>query len=167
MMEKADLERFISQAALGDQAAFGHIYDATAAKLYSVCLKILKRHDLAEDALQETYIKIWMSADHYQINGLSPMTWLITIARNTAIDKLRSNDAQHHSPDELTQLVDAGQSPEAESLANSDLADAVRSAYLHGSSYADLAERHEVPINTMRTWLRRSLLKLKGCLTND
>ena len=58
MTETADIERFISQAALGDQAAFGQIYDATAAKLYGVCLKVLKRHDLAEDALQETYIKL-------------------------------------------------------------------------------------------------------------
>jgi RNA polymerase sigma-70 factor (ECF subfamily) len=157
MTETADIERFISQAALGDQAAFGQIYDATAAKLYGVCLKVLKRHDLAEDALQETYIKIWHSADKYQANGLSPMTWLITIARNTAIDKLRASQAQNHSADELEQLEDSAQSPEA----------AVRSAYLQGSSYTDLAAHYKVPINTMRTWLRRSLLKLKGCLTND
>lgn len=181
MTDRADLERFISQAALGNQAAFGQLYDLTASKLYGVCLKILKSHDLAEDAMQDAYINIWRSADKYQVNGLSPMTWLITIARNTAIDKLRAHKGQNHSPDELETLEDTGKNPEAESLAMSEQAEitrcleqlesqkaeAVRSAYLQGSSYADLAKHYGVPINTMRTWLRRSLLKLKGCLTND
>ena len=181
MTEKADIEKFISQAALGNQQAFNDLYDATSTKLYSVCLKVLNNPTHAEDTLQDAFIKIWRSADKYQTNGLSPMTWLITIARNTAIDKLRALGGHYHSADALDELEDTGQSPEAESIAFSekeqialcldqleeDKAEAVRRAYLQGYSYADLAEKYAVPVNTMRTWLRRSLLKLKGCLTND
>ncbi len=181
MTDKAEIEQFIAQAALNNRQAFSQLYDATSTKLYSVCLKVLNNPTHAEDAVQDAYIKIWRSADKYQRNGLSPMTWLITIARNTAIDKLRSLGGHHHSDDALDNLEDSAQSPEAESIAASEQAqiarcletleqekaEAVKSAYLQGATYAELAKKYAVPVNTMRTWLRRSLLKLKGCLTND
>lgn len=181
MTDRDDIERYITQAAMGNQSAFSNLYDACASKLFGICLKVLGNREHAEDALQDAFIKIWHSADKYQANGLSPMTWLITIARNTAIDRLRANRTQYDSSVEPDDLEDSNDGPEAQSLATSqqmeisrcleqlesNKAEAVRFAYLQGLSYADLAERYEVPINTMRTWLRRSLLKLKGCLAND
>ena len=107
------------------------------------------------------------------------MTWLITIARNHAIDRLRARRAAGGSMDEAEDIADAAPGPEAMAMASSDRtrivacferlpldrAEAVRRAYLEGETYAELAARFEVPLNTMRTWLRRSLLKLKECLS--
>ncbi len=178
-----EIEQMIDRVALGDRAAFGTLYDATSAKLFGICLRVLNNRAEAEDALQDIYVKIWHNATRYQVNGLSPMTWLITIARNHAIDRLRSRRAQERrnggGMDEVADHPDSAPGPEALAVAASDSAQvsrclselepdralAVRGAYLAGETYAELAERFDVPLNTMRTWLRRSLLKLKDCLS--
>ena len=86
----ADVEALLARVALGDRDAFSALYDATSAKLLGIALRILRDRDAAEDALQDAFVKIWHKADSYSANGLSPMTWLITVARNTAIDRLRT-----------------------------------------------------------------------------
>jgi len=181
MTDQSDLEALIARAAMADRNAFSSLYDATSAKLFSVCLNVLNDKQAAEDALQDTYIKIWNNAARYHTNGMSPMTWMITIARNTSIDRLRTHRNNHNRLDEIAELIDDSNDPEAHSMIMSEKtriahcleelenqkAEAVCSAYLHGLSYAELASRYNVPLNTVRTWLRRSLLKLKGCLSND
>lgn len=181
MTDQPHIEGLIARAALKDRNAFSSLYDATSAKLFSVCLQVLNDREAAEDALQDSYIKIWSKADQYHTNGLSPMTWLITIARNTAIDRLRSDRLNHNNFDAMKELADNTNNPEAHSISlsereriarcleelESDKAEAVCGAYLHGLSYAELADRYHIPLNTVRTWLRRSLLKLKGCLSNE
>jgi len=181
MTDQSQIEALIAKAAIADRRAFSSLYDATSSKLFSVCLNVLHDQQAAEDALQDSYIKIWKKADSYHTNGMSPMTWLITIARNTAIDRLRTNRNDHNAIDEVPELVDEANGPQAhseqlseqsriaqclEELEN-EKAEAVCGAYLHGLSYAELATRYNVPLNTVRTWLRRSLLKLKGCLSNE
>jgi len=175
------IEENIGQVALGDRAAFVELYNATSGKLFGVTLRVLGNRAEAEDALQEIYIKIWGTAGRYQVNGLSPMTWLITIARNHAIDKLRARRGGHDTIDEVFDLADPARGPEQLAIDQSenarlegclgqleqDRASAVRGAYLSGYTYAELATQHSVPLNTMRTWLRRSLQKLKACLSHD
>lgn len=179
MTDRLIIETFIARVALGNREAFSQLYDATSAKLFSVCLRVLNDRELAEDVLQEAFLKVWSSAAQYQANGLSPMTWLITIARNTAIDRRRASPALYESSDEIESVADHARGPEEESILLSeqgniarcldelenDKAEAVRSVYLQGLTYAELADRFEVPVNTMRTWLRRSLLSLRGCLS--
>jgi len=179
MATLADLEKMIGRMALGDRAAFTSLYGSTSAKLFGVSLRILNDRAEAEDALQEVFVKVWHNAGRYQSNGLSPMTWLITIARNHAIDRLRARKAGGAQMDEAADIADATPGPEALAMAGSDRArivacmgeldparsDAVRRAYLMGDSYAELAARYDVPLNTIRTWLRRSLLKLRECLS--
>ncbi len=174
-----EIEDLIARVALRDRAAFATLYDRTSAKLFGICLRILGDRAEAEDALQEVYLRIWDNASRYAANGLSPMTWLITVARNRAIDRLRARRAPAQDIADLPDLADPGPTPEQQSLASAaraqielclgelpaDRADAVRRAYLDGDSYRDLASRHRVPLNTMRTWLRRSLLKLRECLS--
>ncbi|MFD1509962.1 sigma-70 family RNA polymerase sigma factor [Lacimonas salitolerans] len=179
MADRQQIEALIARIAIGDRAAFGMLYDATSAKLFGITLRVLNDRDLAEDALQEVYEKIWRHAGRYQVNGLSPMTWLITIARNHAIDRLRRTRASGNAPmDEGHVVPDPAPGPEAQVMARSqsaqlaacleeldpDHAVAVRRVYLDGETYATLAEHFAVPLNTMRTRLRRSLLKLKECL---
>lgn len=180
MTDLADIESYIAKCALGDRSAFGSLYAATSAKLFGVCLRVLGNRAEAEDTLQDVFVKIWRNADRYQVNGLSPMTWLITIARNLSIDRLRARKtARGAGLDEAEELPSAAPGPEALAIAASergqilacmaeleaDKSDAVRRAYLEGETYQELADRYAVPLNTIRTWLRRSLIKLKDCLS--
>lgn len=179
MPTPADIEDLIARVKLRDRAAFSALYSATSAKLFGICLRVLNNRAEAEEALQDVFIRIWRKADAYSAGGYSPMTWLITMARNIAIDKLRARKAPAEDIDDRADIAAPGPTPEAAAVAASerrrieaclaeleeDRAAAVRGAYLDGDSYKDLADRHQVPLNTMRTWLRRSLVKLKDCLT--
>ncbi len=174
-----EIENLIARVALGDRDAFSRLYDAVAPKLLGVALRVLEDRASAEDAMQDAFVKIWRNADRYAVTGHSPMTWLIAIARNTAIDRLRRRRPVDDI-DALAEVLPAvGACGEAAAMARSEVAritacldeldpdrrDAVRGAYLDGRSYADLAAQHGVPLNTMRTWLRRSLLRLRECMS--
>lgn len=179
MTQLKDIEDMIARVALGDRKAFSALYDSTSSKLFGVILRVLNNRASAEDVLQETYMKVWRYADRYMSNGMSPMTWLITIARNTAIDRLRATRESTADVDDLAdRLVASGPTPEQSAIAageasritacldelEGDKSQAVRGAYLQGLSYAELAEKFSVPLNTMRTWLRRSLISLRECM---
>lgn len=175
----AELEDYIARIVLRDRAAFEQLYSATSAKLFGVCLRVLNNRAEAEEVLQDCFVKVWNNSDRYAVNGYSPITWLVTIARNTAIDRLRTRKDSGADIDDMPELPDRGPTPEAAAIASSEArringclaelddqkAGAVRGAYLEGESYADLAARFDVPVNTMRTWLRRSLVALKECLS--
>ena len=174
----SDLESLIARVGLGDRTAFSSLYDATSAKLFGVCLSVLQNRAEAEEALQDVYLRIWQRAVRYSVEGYSPMTWLITIARNRAIDQLRAR-RKGIALDAIPEPPDVAPTPEASAIAQSEWdhitrclnelerlrAAAVRGAYLDGESYKELAERFDIPLNTMRTWLRRSLLQLRECLS--
>jgi RNA polymerase sigma-70 factor (ECF subfamily) len=180
MTTRDDIEDMLARVAMGDRAAFDALYAATSAKLFGIALRVLGDRTEAEEALQEVFIRVWHRADRYRANGLSPMTWLITVARNLCIDRLRRRRAAQTVPvDEAGQVADGRPGPEAQLVAAGESAriavcldeleagraEAVRRAYLEGEPYAELAARFDVPLNTMRTWLRRSLLKLRECLS--
>lgn len=179
MTDRDDIEELIGKVSLGDRTAFTTLYDATSGKLFAVCLRVLKNKSEAEDTLQDVYLRIWNNADRYAVTGHSPMTWLITVARNLAIDRLRARKSNTVDLENAAELAEKSPGPEAASIAASehrrisacfkelpqDRADAVRAAYLDGATYQTLADRYDVPLNTMRTWLRRSLIALKECLS--
>ncbi len=177
--ETADIADLIARCALRDRAAFQALYGRTSAKLYGVTLRILRDRSEAEEALQEVYVKIWQRADRYVPGGFSPISWLVAVARNHSLDILRARKPRSEDIDMALDVADAGPDPE-QAEANrgeraridncldqldGEKADAVRGAYLDGYSYEELAARHKVPLNTMRTWLRRSLMKLRECLS--
>ncbi len=166
------------RVAAQDRAAFRLIYSDTSSKLMGVLLRILGTRAEAEDALQEVYTRVWLRAGRYDAAKGAGMTWLVALARNHAIDRIRARKPEQSDDDAVALVVD--QAPHAETrliaagearrvtqcfdTLEPDRAEAVRGAYLNGQSYQDLADRYGVPINTMRTWLRRALLKLKECL---
>ncbi len=106
------------------------------------------------------------------------MSWLIAITRNLAIDRIRAKKAPVLPIDMAEDVPDQAKTPEAATAASEERdkiercleelehrrAEAVRSAYIEGYSYQELADRFETPLNTIRTWLRRSLLRLRDCL---
>lgn len=180
MTTRDDIEEWLARTALGDRASFEALYRATSAKLFGVALRVLNDRGEAEEVLQEVFVRVWDKAGSYNANGLSPMTWLITVARNAAVDRRRRRMARGGEAEEVPEsLADAGPGPEAAAIAGSeaarlssclgelddDRADAVRRAYLGGESYRELAGRFGVPLNTMRTWLRRSLIALRECMS--
>ncbi|MGB3024741.1 sigma-70 family RNA polymerase sigma factor [Paradevosia shaoguanensis] len=177
--QSSDIADLIARVALRDRAAFQALYGATSAKLFGVTLRILRDRAEAEEALQEVYVKIWQRADRYRAGNYSPISWLVAIARNHSFDVLRARKPVSDDIEAAFDLADQGPNPEAAAMASGeraqieacldelevDRAGAVRGAYLDGYSYEELASRYGVPLNTMRTWLRRSLMKLKECLT--
>lgn len=170
----------IAKVAAQDRAAFRDLYSATSSKLMGTLLRILGSKGEAEDALQEVFTRVWLRAVRFDPEKGRGMTWLIAIARNHAIDRLRSRTPAQPGDegDELDFVADTAVNAEGRLVAKGearrivdcfatlepDRAQAVRGAYLDGLSYHDLADRYAVPLNTMRTWLRRSLLKLRECL---
>lgn len=176
---RREIAELIVRVALRDRVAFDQLYHATSAKLFGTCLRVLKDRAEAEEAVQEVFVKIWLKADRFAVTGQSPMSWLIAIARHQSIDRLRARRETTAAMDDAAlDIRDPAPGPEAQAVASDQRrqidgcldelepapADAVRAAYMQGDSYADLAARHAVPLNTMRTWLRRSLMRLKECL---
>jgi RNA polymerase sigma-70 factor, ECF subfamily len=178
-MSIKEIEILIGRVALGDRAAFRALYAATSAKLFGVGLRVLKNRTDAEDVLQEAFMKIWHNAAKYQVSGYSPMTWLIAIMRNQAIDRLRARRPDSAGLEEAHEIADLSATPEQHVVMGGEAdrlrlcleklspgrAEAVKAAYMEGYSYQELADRLQQPINTVRTWLRRSLISLRQCLT--
>lgn len=178
MPEQADIADLLARVALRDREAFRALYGRTSAKLFGVTLRILQNRNEAEDALQDVFVKVWQRAEGYRPEAASAMTWLIAIARNQAIDRLRARRPDHDDIDEAIDLRDAGMTPEQSAInagegdrinqcmeqLKPERAEAVRRVYVEGESYNELADRLQVPLNTVRTWLRRSLLALRDCL---
>jgi RNA polymerase sigma-70 factor (ECF subfamily) len=179
MTTRQEIEDMIHRVALHDRSAFESLYSATSAKLFGIVLRVLKDRAAAEEVLQEVYLRLWQGgAETFATGKASPISWLATIARNRSIDRLRKN--RPSSPlEDAPEIAEPGLGPEGLAIAaseralingcldelNPDRAAAVRGAYLDGDTYADLAARFDVPLNTMRTWLRRSLISLKDCLS--
>jgi len=173
-----DISTLIGRVSLRDRAAFSELYKKTGPKLFAICIRILRDRTDAEEALQEIYIKIWQRADRYATGDTSPMAWLSAIARNHAIDMIRARKPVANTIDEAYDLADPSPDPEKSALNSAEgrrietcmeqldkeRAEAVRKAYVEGLSYQELAGLFNVPLNTMRTWLRRSLLKLRECM---
>ncbi len=172
------IAELIGQVAQADRAAFRTLYSSVAGKLLGVSFRILQDRSEAEDAVQEVFSRIWLNARRFDANRARGMTWLIAIARNHAIDRLRARPAPADGDEAMTRLRDPGPGAEAQLVARDEArrigdcfatleparADAIRGAYLNGLSYEELSVRHDVPLNTMRSWLRRGLQKLKECL---
>jgi RNA polymerase sigma factor (sigma-70 family) len=168
----------LARVADGDKAALNKVYRLTSAKLYGICLHILGDRILAEDVLQEVYIEVWQGAARFDSERASPITWLCTIARNRAIDWRRASGRYEDA------LLSAGESWRDVGLhRDSDEGDdrteilyrcingldesprtSIRAAFLDGFTYSELAKRMEVPLGTMKSWVRRGLVQLKRCI---
>lgn len=174
-----DLVSLLARVAARDRDAFATLYQATSAKLWGVIVRILSRRDAAEDVLQEVYVKIWERAGSFDPAKASPITWMATIARNRAIDELRRRspvsieeapealEVQESGPDPLE---GAQQSEELKRLQEClqglepERREMVLLAYYTGLSRDEIAQRFSHPVNTIKTWLHRSLAQLRKCL---
>ncbi|WP_027058688.1 sigma-70 family RNA polymerase sigma factor [Mesorhizobium loti] len=177
-MTRDEITKLILRTSMRDRDAFDLLYRHTCAKLFGTCVRILGDKGEAEEALQDVYVKIWTKADRYAASELSPISWLAAIARNHSIDLVRSRrppafdlaaagDIADMRPWAEELLIESDQTALLDrciDALSTEKAAAIRGAYQQGMSYAELAQRHNVPLNTMRTWLRRSLIKLRESL---
>jgi RNA polymerase sigma-70 factor (ECF subfamily) len=186
--DEADIARENLRAAMvrladGDSDALEEIYAATRVKLYGICLRILGDTKEAEDALQDVYVNLWQRADRYDPTRASPISWLATFARNRAVDRLRVGRVRGGA----VGIEEAAPLPDETPLADDLLMDAeraarvhtcletlddnaathIRAAFFEGYTYAQLAERAGVPLGTMKSWIRRGLIRLRECLEAD
>jgi len=176
----SELRQLLAQVAQGDRTAFARLYDVVSGRLFGIITRVLPRTELAEDALQETFVRIWQRAKSYDATIASPMAWMATIARNQAIDlRRRSAERLAASSSELDETM-ADESPDPESLAGQagelrllrdcmeglpgERQQMVLLAYRQGFTREELAERFKRPVTTVKTLLRRSLIALKECL---
>jgi RNA polymerase sigma-70 factor (ECF subfamily) len=170
----------LSAVSKGDRLAFETLYKSASPRLYAVALRLLKRPVWAEEVLQDSFITVWNKAASYNPASSSPMTWLTNIVRNRSIDWLRG--ANNHWVELDDTLSDALPDPDRnplEQLLQSDDASRLRNclgqlsaeqrqsivlAYYHGLSHGEIAEKLRSPLGTAKSWIRRGLSQLKGCL---
>lgn len=175
------LAELLAQCALKNQRAFADLYALTSAKLYGVALRILRRQDWAEEVLQECYVNIWNHAADYAVARSAPLTWMTSIVRNRCLDWLRRPQTEatgeeyeiaaeawrDDNPGPMEQLM---ASREAAALARcleqleARQRQSIMLAFFHGLSHSELASHMKQPLGTVKTWVRRGLERLRGCL---
>jgi RNA polymerase sigma-70 factor, ECF subfamily len=179
MVKQEELVWLLEAVAKGYTPAFEQLYSATRAKLYGVLLRILGRPELAEEVMQETYLKVWSMAGKFDPTQASPITWMVAIARNRAIDIVRKKgEVSIEEQPEALEVASDAPAP----LARREMTEELKRllsclgkldpekqrivllAYYSGWSREQLSKKLNIPVNTIKTWLRRSLLEIRECL---
>ncbi|MBL8567537.1 MAG: sigma-70 family RNA polymerase sigma factor [Phreatobacter sp.] len=172
-----DLKDALARCGRGEKAALRVIYESECPAMIGVALRIVKRRELAEEVVQEAYVKIWRNAHRYDPELGPPKAWLYAIVRNQALNVLRDGrreDLVDEVPEDLGSAVEAYQAierlPDASALRRclDGLEPRRRAslvmAYVDGFSHGEIAGRLAVPLGTVKAWIRRSLVALKECM---
>lgn len=177
--EQALLDELLAKTAAGDETAFAELYRLASPRLLGVCVRMLREREEAEEVLQEAWVTVWHRASTFDSAKAGAGTWLGTLFRNKAIDRLRQRREQLlDDPELMNHLEDGDPSPadgaeqtqeylrlrECLDLLQPQQRRAVREAFFSGVTYNQLAARCQVPLGTMKSWIRRSLLQLRTCL---
>ena len=166
-------EALLVDMAAGNKSSFRLLYEARANWVYAIALRILRDPQIAEDAVQETFIKLWRTAGRYDIARGSAKAWIGIIARNCALDMGRRRQPAAEIDDAALALLEAdavdppdpklgkclGQLP-------GDQAKAIVAMYTYGFSHSELSEQLELPLGTIKSWVRRGTQSLKVCMEN-
>lgn len=183
MAQADELERLLSRVALRDQSALEALYATCAGRLNGVARKLVHDPDLANDVLQETFLQIWNKAGEYRRDLGEPMTWMTSILRYRTLDRLRADQREKKRREQYQEVralfpESQASSPLSELLNEANGArlglclnqlelprrNAILMAYYYGFSREDIASQLEQPVNTIKSWLRRSLVRLSECL---
>jgi RNA polymerase sigma-70 factor (ECF subfamily) len=176
-----DCDDLLVRCSQKDQAAFQQLYQQTSAKMYAVCLRILHQEALAEDVLQEAYVKVWHSADQYTRAKGKAVTWIATVVRNKALDKLRHLKTRPQeveaayeglefasmdlTPDQLTGVgQDAQQLHKCLQQLKPEQQEGILMSYYYGYTHEEMSQIMGKPLGTIKAWVRRGLEKLRSCL---
>ncbi|MFD0860141.1 sigma-70 family RNA polymerase sigma factor [Roseovarius aquimarinus] len=167
-----DLGGLLEWTAQGSREAFAAVHERTYGASFGLLMVMLRDRDEASDVLQEAYIRIWTKAHLYRRTGAAPMSWIKMIVRNAAIDRLRAR--RRHESETVFEDVypdEAGLGHEERITLGACMGELdedkralVHQVYLEGRTYEDMAARTGAPLNTVKSWLRRSLLQLQSCM---
>ncbi len=174
----------IDRIALADEKALRELYELTSSKLYGVAVRVVTNREWAEDVLQEAFINIWKIAGDYKATLSPPMAWMALVVRSRGLDFLRRRasvraDRMQELDDVISDTV-AGDSPNPMDVAQASeqaialhnclsqldnkQREVVSLAYMRDMSHGELAEQLKLPLGTVKTWIRRALMQLRGCM---
>ena len=173
------LAALLARTALGDREAFAALYQATSGQLFGVSLRIVRERGLAEEALQDAFLRIWSHAAEYARAKSAPLTWMSAIVRNRSLDIVRRTREEPDVDDTLSaQLADESAAPARDAQARAEAhslhrcldelepeqRQTIALAFFHGLSHSELASHLHRPLGTVKTHVRRGLARLRECL---
>ncbi|HMR30744.1 MAG TPA: sigma-70 family RNA polymerase sigma factor [Geminicoccaceae bacterium] len=170
--EATALNALLSQVAGGDRNALAELYARTAPQLLGLVVRMLQRREIAEEVLHDAYLRVWHNAATFSAQRGTAMSWMTAIVRNAALDRLRRQRREvplESLPDHDTPSVGSG-GPAASALVDglgqleAEQRNCLLLAYYHGLTHEELAQRLDRPLGTVRSWIRRSMLRLGECL---
>lgn len=176
---RAVLKEAMAGMANGDRGSLDTVFEMTSAKLFATIIRIVRSREVAEDVLQEVYVRTWQRASRFDPAKGSAITWLCTIARNAALNEIRSSkrraeiaddvlpevaDATIAADDWLCNVEDSAAIHRCLEDLQSDQRRTIRLAFFDGYTHSELAELIDTPLGTVKSWIRRGLAGLKGCL---
>jgi RNA polymerase sigma-70 factor, ECF subfamily len=170
---RADIA-LIGRVIARDGRAIGELYDRHRRLLYGLILRILRNRSEAEEVLQEVFVQVWTRADTYNVELGAPVAWLVRIARNRAIDQIRSNSVRARTA-EATPLPPPVETPEARAVMSEqqraiaraldtlplEQRELIEHAYFQGLTQSELAERFHLPLGTVKTRVRTGMMTLR------
>ena len=189
--EQSTLAKLMARVALRDHAAFTQLYELTVCCLLGITERMLRERSWAEEVVQEVYVSIWHTAPNYSPLKAQPMTWLMAVARNKALDALRSSRADREHcvrptgrdddeadfPDhadgsagpleQLEQAADTHQLRFCLQCLEPPQRQAIALAFYNGLTHAELALHMNQPLGTVKAWVRRGLDRIKRCLDKE
>ncbi|EKS69432.1 MULTISPECIES: sigma-70 family RNA polymerase sigma factor [Caballeronia] len=172
------IDEMLTNVAKGDEQAFAELYRATSARVFGVIVRMIRDRGEAEDLLQEVFATAWRRADTFDPARGSAMTWLVALGRNRTIDRMRQHREELLGEGDAPDIADEAPTPAAAAESSEERRrlescldrlepqqkSAIREAFFTGATYNELAQRLAVPLGTMKSWIRRSLMQLKTCL---
>jgi len=176
--EYDEVSRLLLRTAQNDRQSFSELYRQTSPRLLGVCVRMLREPREAEEVLQEVYVTVWQRAGAFDPTRSSALTWLIALTRNKAIDRLRQRPATVNDGFALESLADENPTPATSAEAGQEYERlrkclealeshqrlSIQEAFFSGMTYSALATRTNVPLGTLKSWIRRGLLQLRACL---
>jgi RNA polymerase sigma-70 factor (ECF subfamily) len=177
--EGDDTPALLHRCAGGDRMAFRLLYERWGNRLYGIALRITRQAALAADATQDAFVQIWQQAHRFDPQRGGPEAWLVGIVRYRALDIVRRrsrevpgyepSDIEDETPDPLAHLVSTAEGATLHRCLGEleeDRRRLVVLAFVDGLSHSELAARMSVPLGTVKSWIRRSLIALRGCLSS-
>jgi RNA polymerase sigma-70 factor (ECF subfamily) len=175
-----DLAELLRQSARGDETSFARLYDATAARVHGLVLRVVRDPAQAEEVTQEAYLEIWRTASRFDASRGNALSWLMTIAHRKSVDRVRSaeaanrRDATYHresSPPEhdvtveaATASIEAGRVRQALNTLTSSQRQALELAYFGGYTHTEVASMLDLPLGTAKTRIRDGLIRLRDAM---
>jgi RNA polymerase sigma factor (sigma-70 family) len=181
---EAELIHLLGRVAQQDRQAFRELYDKTAPKLLGLAVRVVRNSEHAQDVVQDAYVQVWRIASEYEVALSPPLTWLGMIVRSRALDFLRRRAServdQHQDVEGFVTDTVAQDTPGPLDLAQSSeqawalhqcldrlemkQRELVSLAYLRDLSHSELATQLSLPLGTVKTWIRRGIDQLRGCM---